>query len=127
MAAMNQRGLSLIEALTALAILAMAAVAVIPAFMSQVAANTRSEHRFGAIAAAEQVLESFRLVAPRTLPDSGTEPARSIWISGREFTVVTTYCETPAYCGSDSRHLYVEVALDGRVIYDAETVYTTFE
>ena len=125
MARLNERGFSLTEALVAVAILAMVAVGVLPAFMTHMDANSRNELRSGAISAAQERLEALRLVDPSGLPTSGSTDPQLVTVDGREFEVVTHYCERTEYCQSDaSRALRVEVRFDGRTIYDVETVYT---
>jgi type II secretion system protein I len=122
---MNARGFSLIEALMAVAILAMVAVGVLPAIISHMDANSRNELRSGAISAAEERLEALRLQDPVALPDSGSSAPQLVTVDGREYEVITHYCERSELCSGDSsRHLRVEVRFDGRTVYDVETVYT---
>lgn len=122
---MKSKGFSLTEALIALALLAMVAAAILPAFMTHVRANDRNELRSSAVSAAQERLESLRLQDPASLPDSGSSAPQRVKVDGRDFDVVTHYCERSEFCGDDrSRHLRVEVRFDGRTIYDVETVYT---
>ncbi len=120
----KQRGLTLIEALVALAILGVAAVAIMPAFLTQVDANRRSEPRAGAVTAAQQVVEQLRLGDPSSLPSSGTSAPESVLVGGLSYDVRTQFCVRPEFCDARSRHVIVEVWLDGRRLYDVETVYT---
>jgi len=123
--AVKERGFSLTEALIALALLAMVAAAILPAFTTHLRANARNEVRSSAVSAAQQRLESLRLQDPASMPDSGSSAPQRVHVDGRDFDVVTHYCERNEYCDdSRSRHLRVEVRFEGRTIYDVETVYT---
>lgn len=121
---MNERGLTLIEALVALAILGIAAVAIMPAFMTQLDSNRRSETRSGAVTASQQVLEGLRLADPASLPTTGAGAPQTVTVGDRTYEVTTFYCLQAALCDARSRHLRVEVSHDGRVVYDVETVFT---
>jgi type II secretory pathway pseudopilin PulG len=116
--------LTLVEALIALAIAGVAIVAILPAFMKQVQANTLSEERTGAITAVEQRLEALRLADPASLPTSGATAPQNVTVGTRRYQVVTRYCVRPQYCDAGSRHVVVEAYWQGRKVYDAETVFT---
>ena len=119
------RGFTLGEALIALALVAMVAVAVMPVFVAHMDANTRDEIRTGAVGAAQQRLEALRLEAPASMPESGSTAPQLVDVDGRTYEVVTHYCELDGYCEKNrSRHIRVEVRIHGKTIYDVETVYT---
>jgi len=121
----RERGFSLTEALIALGILAVVAVSVLPAFMTHVGANSRNELRSSAVSAAQERLEALRLENPAGMPDSGSSAPQLVTVDGRRLEVVTHYCERAEFCTDDrSRHIRVEVRVDGRTVYDVETVYT---
>lgn len=122
---MSERGFSLAESLVALAILGLLAVSLVPAFLTQVDANARSELRGASIAAAQQVLEELRLADPASLPDEGRTVHRVV-VGPREFDVRVRYCSRTTFCDRASRHLLLEIFHEGRQTYDVETVYTQF-
>jgi prepilin-type N-terminal cleavage/methylation domain-containing protein len=121
---LSSRGFTLVEALLSMAILGILAAAMVPAFLTQVQSNTRSEMRTSAILAAQQIMEDLRLEDPGTLPASGASAPQQVVAGSQTFEVVTRYCVFEAYCDAATRHLVVEVFQDGRRVYDAETVYT---
>lgn len=123
---MNERGLSLVETLVALALLGGLAMAVMPAFVSQMDANTRNEHRADAIGLALERLEELRFATPSALPTSGSD-SRTAPTAGLDYEVRTFYCQDTSFCPpatAGARHLTVEVWLDGREVYDVATVFT---
>lgn len=121
---MSERGLTLVEALVAMAIMGIVLAGVTPLFMTYLNANTLNEERSGAMAAAQQVLERLRAQDPADLPSSGTSAAQALTIGGRTYQATTRYCVTAAYCDTASRHVVVEVTYRGTRIFQAETVFT---
>lgn len=127
-------GFSLIEALVAIAILGIVLAALVPAFVGNLRTNTRSEIRGGAVRAAQQVLESLRAAGcfqpiecdstQTYLPTGGTLGPEIVRAGGRDFSVVTRLCPNDAYCSENTRFLRVEVSLDERIVYTADTVYS---
>lgn len=118
------KGLTLVEVLVALAILALIGP-VLAGFIGYLRINTRAEVRSQAVTLAQERLENLRLVNPQTLPTRGCqEETRSR--GGRTYTVRTCYCENPGLCGAGARHLVVRVFLSGETapVYQVETVYT---
>ncbi len=121
---MSARGFSLLEVLTALALVAVAAAGILPAFVVHLNSNTRSEVRAGAVLAVERAMEALRLENPADLPTSGQSAPQLITVAGREYQVIVRYCVKDDYCNTGARHLEVEVSHGGRAIYAVETVYT---
>ena len=121
---MNARGASLIETVAALAILGIALAAAVPAFMLQMDTNTFAEHHSGAVAAAQQVMETLRNQDPASLPSSGSSAIQAVTVGHHEYEAVTHYCQRSVYCGSDSRHIVIEVSFAGQMVYTIETVFT---
>ena len=127
-------GFSLIEALVAIAILGIVLAALVPAFIGNLRTNTGSEIRGGAVRAAQQVLESLRAAGcfqpaecdstQTYLPTAGTLGPQTVQAGGRAFSVITRLCPDNAHCSENTRHLRVEVSLDDRVVYTADTVYS---
>jgi prepilin-type N-terminal cleavage/methylation domain-containing protein len=121
---MNSKGFTLLEALIALGILGVTLVALIPAFQMLMDANSLSEERSNALAAAQEVVEGLRHEDPASLPSSGSSAVQAISVGAHEYEVVTHYCQDTTYCGSDSRHIVVEVSFAGKDVYAIETVFT---
>jgi prepilin-type N-terminal cleavage/methylation domain-containing protein len=123
----GSRGVTLVESLVGLLLLGIAAVAILPAFLSQTDSNSRNELRTAAVSAVSQRLEELRREDPAEMPSTGTSAAQSIIVGVWDFEVFTQYCARPILCNATSRHLVVEARLGGRKLYDVETVFTQIE
>jgi prepilin-type N-terminal cleavage/methylation domain-containing protein len=121
---MNSRGFTLVEAAFALAILGIVIAALLPAMVDFLDANTLSEERSNAVAAAQQVMEELRHFDPGSLPSSGSSAVQTISIGSHEYEVTAHYCQESGYCGTSSRHIVLEVDYGGETVYTVETVYT---
>jgi prepilin-type N-terminal cleavage/methylation domain-containing protein len=121
---MSERGFTLVEAVFALAILAITIAAVLPAFVDFLDANSLSEERSNAVAAAQQVMEELRQFDPGSLPSSGSSAVQTITVGNHEYEVTAHYCRESTYCTSAARHIVLEVNFGGKTIYTVETVYT---
>ena len=127
---MKRDGLTLLEVLVAMAILVIALVAVVPAFIGFLHVNTHSEVQTQAANLAQTYFEKYRLQDPSKMPPASTpytttstSPA-TVTYEGRTFSVVTTYCADTSYCGPTSRDIKVTVSYDNQEVFSAETVYT---
>jgi len=120
----SERGFTLLESLLAMALLAILLIGVVPVFFVMLKANTRNEERSGAVAAAQQSMESLRQQDPAAMPESGPTGPQVVSIDDRDYEVVRWYCLEAPYCGDDSRHVLVEVNYGGRTVFAAESVYT---
>lgn len=117
-----RKGLSLVEILVALTVLALVLAFIVPSFTGHLQSNTSSELRSQAIALAQAKLEELRLQNPAALPSSGSvQETRSL--GSRTYTVRTSFCTNAGLCASGSRHIRVEVIWNGRVVYGTETVF----
>jgi len=121
---MDSRGFTLIESLLAIAILGIALAGIMPAFLTFLDANTLSEERSDAVAAAQFVMERMRQQNPGTMPTTGASALELIAVGEREFEVQGFYCTDNAYCNTDSRHVVLEVNYGGQSVYSLETVFT---
>jgi general secretion pathway protein I len=120
----DARGFTLLEALVALAILGIALAGLLPAFQTFLDANSVSEERSNAVAAAQQVMELLRQQDPSSLPSSGTSTVETIQVGDHEYEVVATYCAEADYCSTAARHIVLEVSFAGNAVYQVETVFT---
>lgn len=122
-----RRGLTLVEVLVALAILALVGP-ILAGFLGYLRVNTRAELRSQAVTLAQERLEALRLVDVSSLPANGCQDEEGTR-SGRRYVVRTCYCVDGALCGPGARHLRVEVYLEGEAtpLYRVETVYTKLE
>jgi type IV pilus modification protein PilV len=121
---MNHRGFTLIEVMIAMAILGIGLAAMAPLFLYHLQINNRSELQSGAVAVAQQVLDTLRLQNPLTLPSSGSTTPQNIVMGGRTYQATTTFCAITTYCNAGSRHIQVEVKFRGKTLYTTDTVYT---
>lgn len=120
---MNSRGFTLVEAAFALAILGIAMAAMLPSFIDFLDANSLSEERSNAVAAAQQVMEELRQFDPGSLPSSGSSAVQTVAIGEHEYEVTAFYCRNASYCSAAGRHIVLEVNYGGKTIYTVETVY----
>ena len=124
----RRRGLTFTEVVIAVAVIAIAITGIVPAFISYVQVNSRTEVRTGAVAVAQQTLDGLRASPFNTWPASGTEQVIDSGLGN--YTARITYClPTDPGCLStaDSRQVQVVIFLDGEVFYRVETVYTKFD
>lgn len=123
----SERGFTLVECLFALAILGAVMTSLMPSFINFMDANSNSESRSDAVAAAQQIMESLRRQDPAGWPSSGSSATEVVAINNREFEVVKQYCLSSKFCGSASRHVVVEVSYGGKVLYSVESVFTRLQ
>ncbi len=121
---MSERGFSLVETLVAVALLAFLSTGILTAFSSQAASSGRNERRLAATAAAEQVLEFYRMDDPELMPTSGSVGPVVVAANTQEFEVFTLFCTRPTFCTDTARQLVVEVYSGPTKVYDVETVFT---
>ena len=126
--AVNERGTTLVEALFAIAILGFAVSGIMGGLMTLVDASGNSEDRSMAIPASQQVLEALRLQDPDVdMPDSGSDPPQTINVGSQQFQAIVHYCLNATYCTATSKHVTVDLYVDGMKVYDVETVFTKLE
>lgn len=121
------RGFTIVECLIAMSILGIVMAGLLPGFIDFMDANSISESRSDAVAAAQFTLESLRREDPSGWPTSGSSAPDVIAINNREFEVVRSFCRSNEYCGAASRHVVIEVSFGGEVLYSVETVYTRLQ
>jgi type II secretory pathway pseudopilin PulG len=123
----NEKGFSLVEAVCALGLLAIALLGIVPTFQVLVNANTLNEQRSNAVAAAQEVMEALRQQSPSSLPTSGSSAVQTVTIGSRDYEVTAHYCTRSEYCNADMRHIVLEVGYAGQNVYIVETVYTRLQ
>lgn len=119
----NQRGFTLMETVIALAITGIALAMVTPAFIMQAQSNLLSERKTQALEATQRAIDAMRVLSPSALPTSG-RTTQTITVGGNNYVVMTTYCSNNALCSSVTRHLKFTASLNGKQLYDTETVFT---
>ena len=124
---MNEKGFTVVEALISIFLLGVVLAGILPGLLTFLDTNTLSEEKSDAVAAAQVVLERLRLEDPATLPSSGSSSPQIVDVGGHEFEVVNHYCTVSEYCGTDSRHIRVEVFYGGETLFEIESVYTQLQ
>ena len=120
----TQVGFTLIETIIAIAILGLTLSFIIPAIVSNLRINNRSETRSYAIIASQRILEVLRAVNPQNLPVTGTGTAINVILGGKTYVATPTYCSISTYCTTTSRYVQVKVTLDTELLYTVETVFS---
>jgi type II secretory pathway pseudopilin PulG len=150
-------GFTLLEAMVALIMFAAALGGLVPLIMISRTMALQSDSRIGAIAVAQQVMDSLRQIDATCIPSSGTDitqlPDRScptppastgssiasLPYKGKIYSATVTYCETATYCDSTTRHIKVKIYQDGNTaatparvsgttpIYQLETIYARLQ
>ena len=123
----DEKGFSLVEAVVAMGILAIVLLGIVPTVQVLMNANTISEQRSNAVAAAQEVIEALRQQSPSSLPTSGTSATQTVSVGTRDYEVIAHYCTKTQYCNDDMRHVVLEVNYAGRNVYIVETVYTRLQ
>ncbi len=127
---MNKRGLTVIEVLVAMVILAIALSAIFPSFVSFSKLNRDAEVRAGAATAATQVMDSLRQQSFTawnsigTAVGNSTQRALSVDTGFRNYSVVITPCTDR--CAGTSRDVTVSVSFNGKEYYKVSTVFVIF-
>lgn len=120
----QRAGLTLVESLVALAVLAIAMAGVIPIFASNARINSRMELRTGSVVAAQTVLDDLRRQWV------GWPASSTVTVGSRDYSVAISVCaEGSSDCmtRTDSRHVRLEVSHSGTTYYEVETVFTRFD
>ncbi len=135
MSSENSRGVTLVEALVAVAIVGIVLAATVPAFVGNLRINTDNETRSGAVTAAQTVMD--RLRGDAAWPEYGGSPGGpalppvvTVEASARSYDVridYGPYCDDAGTCYAGARRVELEVTHDGRVFYRVATVFTQLD
>ncbi len=119
----KQTAFSLLETLISVSLFSISGLAMANSYSYQLAYNTQSELRSGAILAAQEVLDLYRIQDPSTLPSSGNTTS-DITIGQRVFNTTTYFCENSSYCSTASiKQIRVRVSFQQKDYYNVETIY----
>ncbi len=121
---MSEKGITLIETIVAMLILALALLGLIPGLVHFSDVNEATSLRSAAVQAAQQVNERIRRVDPTTLPTSGSTSPEALTIDHYDFSIVRHFCLDTTMCIGNSRHMTTEVSFNGQTVYRTETVFT---
>jgi type II secretory pathway pseudopilin PulG len=140
------RGFTLVEAVVGMVMFAALLGGLAPLIMVSRAFTLQSDNRIGAIAVAQEIMDSLRQGDIANLPSSGTTttlPAgnstTSLRYKGKVYSATVTYCETSTYCDTTTRHIKVKVYQDGNTatvptrpsdakpVYQLETIYARLQ
>ncbi len=121
----SEEGFGLIEAVVSLVILGVMMASLLPALANNMQINTTSDLRTGAVAVAQEVLDELR-ANEEDWPESGFEDDVD---TGRG--IYTYELEHEQFCDGDcfdgARLVSIEVAHNGRLLYEVETVFTALD
>ena len=124
---MNERGLTLLEVVVAMVILAIGLLAIVPGMIHLSDVADGNEVRSAAVQAAQQSNERTRRLDPASLPTTGSSAADTVTIGEHTFQVVQHYCRDTSMCLAFARHITTEVSFDGQVVYSTQTVFTRLQ
>lgn len=123
----SRAGISLVEAVIAIVIVGIVLAGVVPALVSNLRVNTDSEVRTGAVAAAQTVLDRFRVRPKSAWEASGSTV--SVVSHGRSYDVAVVrqpFCQDGT-CLDGAELIELEVSHGGRTRYTVSTVFTALD
>jgi prepilin-type N-terminal cleavage/methylation domain-containing protein len=137
-------GFTLVETVAGMVIFLVASTAIIPVFMTYKLSTIRNDVRMGAVAIAQQTMDTLRKTdvaslettnavhTETSLPTAaGGASLSSLSYKGKTYSATITYCETASYCDTNSKHIKVKVYPNGNTaippIFELETVYARLQ
>jgi prepilin-type N-terminal cleavage/methylation domain-containing protein len=142
----QNNGFTLVETVAGMVIFLVASTAIIPVFMTYKLSTIRNDTRVGAVAVAQQVMDTLRRTDVTTLRDpnvntlgtstslptaAGGASLNSLSFKGKTYSATITYCENTSYCDTNSKHIKVKVYPEGDTandpIFELETVYARLQ
>lgn len=139
-------GFTLVETIVGIVIFLVASTAILPVFMTYKLSTIRNDNRMGAVAVAQQVMDTLRRTDVTTLRNpnintlgtstslpaaAGGASLNSLSYKGKNYSATITYCETASYCDTNSKHIKVKVYPEGNTandpIFELETVYARLQ
>ncbi len=128
----NIKGFTLVEALVGLIMFAAALGGLLPLMMVSRTMALQNDGRIGAIAVAQQVMDSLRQIDVACIPSTGTDVTKlpdrtcpspptstgdsiaSLPYKGKTYSATITYCaNSSTYCDTTTRLIRVRVFQDG--------------
>lgn len=122
----DDRGFGLAEAIVSLVILGIMLAAMIPAFVGNIAFNTTSEARTGAVAVAQETLDNLRAVGEEW-PASGAVVVDTTSLGIYQARITHGQLCDDDQCYDGARRVSVRVTQDGQQLFQVETVFTTLD
>lgn len=142
----HTKGFTLVEAVVGMIMFAAAAAGLVPLIMISRIFSLQSDSRIGAIAVAQQLMDTMRQADIANLPSSGTvttlpsgDSIALLPYKGKTYSATITYCETTTYCDTATRQIKVKVYQDGNTaanpsrsanaapVYQLETIYARLQ
>lgn len=142
----KNQGFTLVETVVAMVLFAAIIGGLAPLMMVSRTFALQSSNRIGAIAVAQEIMDSLRQGDVSNMPLSGTTttlPAgnsiANLPYKGKIYSATVTYCEVSSHCDATTRHLKVSVYQDGdtavtpsrtasvQPIYQLETIYVRLQ
>lgn len=130
----SDQGFTLIETIVSLVIFLTILGFMVPMFANQRLNTLQREIEMGAVAISQEIMDELRRVDISTLPSTGsttTLPSglstTSVDRSNKGYSATIFYCENATYCGSEARHIRVQVRHHGQTVHQVETVYSRIQ
>jgi type II secretory pathway pseudopilin PulG len=116
----STNGFTLVESVVGMVMFAAVVAGLAPLIIISRTFAMQSDSRVGAIAVAQQIMDSLRQADAATLPSSGTvttlpssDSIANLSYKGKTYSATITYCENTTYCNTNTRHLKVKIYNDG--------------
>ena len=123
----QQKGFSIVEVIVAMGIFLTVMSTLPTIFVTQTKFNTLSQRKSEGLVATQAVLDSLRFEKLIDLPTTGNA-TENIDINGYTYLVDVHYCLNSSYCNAQtSRHITAKTYYREDLIYEVETVFTSFE
>ena len=143
--AKSESGFTLVEAVVGMIIFLIASTAIVPVFATYRLATIRNDVKVGAVAIAQQVMDTVRITDALTLdpantlltettypasaPGVGGQSLSALSYKGKTYSASITYCKNASFCTSTSKHVVINVFQGGSTapVFQLETVYSSLQ
>ena len=141
----SESGFTLVEAVVGMIIFLIASTAIVPVFATYRLATVRNDVKIGAIAIAQEIMDTVRVTDiqtidaantlltettyPASAPGVGGQSLNSLNYKGRNYSATITYCQKTNLCSNSSKHIIVSLFQGGSntPVFELETVYTRLQ